>query len=264
MGQSANSPLTFRGGLTNNSASFTAAVVFTRLIATPGDCRNSFNTQCCSKWDNPDQQRDPDSWNFLSGTGGLTQGATGVLNLSGTSAITTINALAVGNIVNYNGAGAQNVHNNSYDNLVLSGGGAKTFTANTTINHDLTINSTATADLGVFGHTALSLHRDATLSATGIFGGTGCTTIGATIDPAYFAPATGVLYVNTCLPGTWTGASGTDWNNSGNWSCATIPTTTTDVTIPSGGNQPIIGAAAFCRTLLFNPELHLDLQVQAP
>ncbi|HYR75689.1 MAG TPA: Calx-beta domain-containing protein [Pyrinomonadaceae bacterium] len=43
-------------------------------------------------------------------------------------------------------------------------------------------------------------------------------------------------------PGTWLGTTSTDWNVATNWSCSVIPTSTTDVTIPSGGNQPVIGA----------------------
>ena len=52
---------------------------------------------------------------------------------------------------------------------------------------------------------------------------------------------TGVL---TTTPGTiWTGCASTDWNTPGNWSGATVPIATDDVTIPATtANQPIIGA----------------------
>ncbi len=42
--------------------------------------------------------------------------------------------------------------------------------------------------------------------------------------------------------GTWLGTTSTDWNTASNW-CGGIPTSTTDVLIPAGGNQPVIGAA---------------------
>ena len=42
----------------------------------------------------------------------------------------------------------------------------------------------------------------------------------------------------------WIGASGTDWNTGSNWCGGSVPTPTTDVTIPSSQiNQPVIGSA---------------------
>jgi len=80
----------------------------------------------------------------LSGTGNLTQGAVGVLNIGGTSVITTLNALATGNTVNYTGA-AQSVKVTTYDNLTLSGSGIKTFPAGTsTVNNVLSREGSAT------------------------------------------------------------------------------------------------------------------------
>jgi hypothetical protein len=46
----------------------------------------------------------------------------------------------------------------------------------------------------------------------------------------------------TCS-GYWTGATNTDWNNTGNWCDGTIPTSTTNVTIPNVANKPKIGTA---------------------
>ncbi len=45
----------------------------------------------------------------LTGTGGLTQGTNAVLNIGGTSDITTLTATASGNTVNYNGTSAQTI-----------------------------------------------------------------------------------------------------------------------------------------------------------
>jgi hypothetical protein len=81
----------------------------------------------------------------LSGTGGLTQSSGSVLNIGGTSGITTLTATASGNTVNYNGA-AQTLKATTYDNLTLSGTGAKTFpSGTTTVNNVLSIeNGTST------------------------------------------------------------------------------------------------------------------------
>ncbi len=67
----------------------------------------------------------------LAGTGGLTNSATGTLNIGGPTttgiSITTLTATDAGNTVNYTGA-AQTVKATAYDNLTLSGTGAKTTT----------------------------------------------------------------------------------------------------------------------------------------
>jgi hypothetical protein len=43
-----------------------------------------------------------------------------------------------------------------------------------------------------------------------------------------------------CVVGTWTGAQNSLWENVNNWSCLTVPTSTTDVTIPNTTNDPVI------------------------
>ena len=91
----------------------------------------------------------------LSGTGGVTQGGSGILNIGGTSGITTLTATAVDNTVNYTGA-AQTVHSNNYYNLGLSGSGTKTLqTGTTAIGGDLTlsgtVNATTVAGLAIGG-----------------------------------------------------------------------------------------------------------------
>ncbi|HZV69053.1 MAG TPA: autotransporter-associated beta strand repeat-containing protein [Saprospiraceae bacterium] len=54
--------------------------------------------------------------------------------------------------------------------------------------------------------------------------------------------------ITTVNSGTWTGTTSTDWHTSTNW-CGDVPTLPTNVIIPPGGNQPIIGAAAICNDL---------------
>lgn len=49
-----------------------------------------------------------------------------------------------------------------------------------------------------------------------------------------------VRIVDVC-PNAWDGDTNTDWNNTANWSCNTLPGTTDDVTIPAGTpNNPVI------------------------
>ena len=42
----------------------------------------------------------------------------------------------------------------------------------------------------------------------------------------------------------WTGTAGSDWNNAGNWSCGTIPSQITEVTIPSVTNKPVLSTGS--------------------
>lgn len=75
----------------------------------------------------------------LAGAGPLTNAATGILNIGGTSTITTLTATAANNTVNYTGAGAQTIKATIYDKLNTSGGGAKTISGATTINSTLAV-----------------------------------------------------------------------------------------------------------------------------
>lgn len=63
-------------------------------------------------------------------------------------------------------------------------------------------------------------------------------TIAGTNDCSQFITTANITIA---VAGTWTGAVNTDWDNTGNWACGGVPTSTTDVTIPSGiTNYPII------------------------
>ncbi len=187
----------------------------------------------------------------LSGTGGLTQDTNANLYIGGTSGITTLTASASGNTVNYSGT-AQNVHNNSYQNLTLSGSGNKTFAGATTIAGTLAITDTALAN---FATGANSTANALTLGGVSEPSGTWGSTLAAKtyINDTYFASSTGYVTVATgCTAGNWLGTTSTDWNIASNW-CGAIPGATTDVTIPSGGNQPSIGAAnGLARNLTIN------------
>ena len=168
-----------------------------------------------------------------------------------------------GGTVEYTRAGTQTVYGGAnYNNLSLFGSGAKTFGATTTINGNLAINSGVTATLGTFTHSANSITLAGNGQQSGSYGGTGS---GATyILTTYFTAATGKINVSTgsCISGTWLGNVSTDWNTASNWCGAAVPTSSTDVVIPSGtAFAPTIasGTTAVCRDITINTGATLTL-----
>ncbi len=129
----------------------------------------------------------------LSGGAGVTQGATGVLNIGGSSTITTLTATAPGNTVNYTGTG-QTVKVTAYSNLGLSGSGNKTFATGITIGNNLSINTSAIASMGNNNFSSPTL----TLNGAGqIIGTYGSTASAATnkIAGSFGTTGTGILTV---------------------------------------------------------------------
>ncbi|MEI7504260.1 MAG: hypothetical protein WCJ61_13350, partial [Paludibacter sp.] len=125
----------------------------------------------------------------LSGTGGLINAATGILNLGGTSAITTLTATAVGNTVNYTGI-TQTILPTAYNNLTLSGTGTKTFPAGTTtVNAILSIENAANSNnvtgTLVYGGSATLQYNTSSARSTGV----------EWVNP--FAATGGVIIANT-------------------------------------------------------------------
>ena len=119
--------VTFSGTYTNYST-LTAGTLL--MVTSPGILTNNATINAATA---------------LSGTGELIQGTTGVLTIGGTSTITTLTATAVGNNVNFNGAGSQNLCKvTTYDNLTLSGSGTKTFATTPTVNDVLSMEGTST------------------------------------------------------------------------------------------------------------------------
>ncbi|MBK7213464.1 MAG: hypothetical protein IPH88_09275, partial [Bacteroidales bacterium] len=61
-------------------------------------------------------------------------------------------------------------------------------------------------------------------------------------------------------PGLWTGAVSTDWHTAGNWDDLNVPSSATNVTIPSGlTNMPVVGSAtANCNNLNINGMLTIQ------
>jgi len=132
----------------------------------------------------------------LSGTGTLTQAANAILNIGGTSAITTLIATGTDNTVSFTGAN-QTVNNGNYENLVLSGSGTKTLQNLTyTVYKDLTLSGTATTatvvGFAVGGN--LNIGNGTTFTAAGFdLTVTGTTTIGGgTSGSLTISSATGV------------------------------------------------------------------------
>ncbi|MFO7656388.1 MAG: hypothetical protein R6W78_04920 [Bacteroidales bacterium] len=111
----------------------------------------------------------------LSGTGSWTQAVNSILNVSGALTISSLNAVANGNTVNYNGTGAQSVPANTFYNLVLSEGNTKTLTGNIIVNNDFTIQPLTacnpnTFNLSVLGNTAIQgTYADGNIIGTSTF-----------------------------------------------------------------------------------------------
>ena len=146
----------------------------------------------------------------LSGTGNLTQGATGILNIGGTSGITTLNATTAGNNVNYSGA-AETIKSTNYYHLTLGGSGIKTLqTATTTIGGNLTLSGTAStttvANLSVAGNFVIGSGTTFTQGSAFTFGVSGTTGITGT----YTDGSTGTK----TLTGDITLNAGAVWNET--------------------------------------------------
>lgn len=64
---------------------------------------------------------------------------------------------------------------------------------------------------------------------------------------------------------TWSGSISTDWDNNANWVGGVKPTTSSDVIINSGGNQPVIlsGTTAVARSIQINSGASLSIQATA-
>lgn len=59
----------------------------------------------------------------------------------------------------------------------------------------------------------------------------------------------------SCSTGTWMGTTSSDWNTASNWGCSILPTSSTNVTIPSGTTySPVIstGSTALANSITIN------------
>ena len=137
-------------------------------------------------------------------------------------------------------------------------GGSPSYTANF-FDSDASNQSTAT---GATAKTTDEMNQYATFSDAGwSFCPPGTHTGGTwTIDesttspdndgyPALFWQGLTNNYVAS-TPGLWTGVTDTDWSTASNWDDETVPTSSVDVTIPSGcTNYPAIDETANCQSI---------------
>ena len=130
--------------------------------------------------------------------------------------------------------------------------GTATFTGAVTCSL-MTITTGGTLSLGTgLTHNATTLSLGGYGQSFGSWGGTG--SAATYINTTYFAAATGILNVASSIfaAGTWIGSTSTDWHTPTNWWDGTVPIASTNVVIPAGGNQPVIGAAAVCNSITVN------------
>ncbi len=177
-----NSAVTFQGGITNNGTfnAGTGTQTFNtnnQALAGTITCANLTVTSPTVLTNNGTLTVST----ALSGTGTLTQGVSDVLNLNGTYTITTINATATDNTVNFNGAAAQTIPANSYYHLGI--GGTRNNNTNVTL---------ASGTINIAGN----------YTRTAVFSGTG------KLDAA-----TGTLVFNGTVDQTITASTAETFNN---------------------------------------------------
>ncbi len=186
----------------------------------------------------------------LTGGGSFTNGdgSTGTLNYAGgTIPVTTFAASAAGNTVNYNASGGQTVKAVTYNNLKLSGSGAKVLTSVTTINGDFELSGTAsattTSDLTVGGSltigtgTSLTFNGQ-TIGITGATSITGSIIFGSATNTKTF---TGDVTLNS--GSSWTENAAVAINFGGSLTNnATLWTTSTGTHTFTGTSKTISGA----------------------
>jgi hypothetical protein len=195
-------------------------------------------------------------------------------SLKSNSGLTTISSSATTfRIYGYNGAGSPsaNTANWRIDDLILTGNVLNTPTvyamtgggsycaggsgvvvglagSQLGVNYQLYIGGTTPVGLVVAGTgSAISFGTQTagTYTAAGTADGS-VQTLGGT------TAMTGSAVITVTASGTWLGTSSTSWNDVNNW-CGGIPTTSTNVIIPSGGNQPTIDiTTATCNNLTIN------------
>ena len=187
----------------------------------------------------------------LAGTGTFTQADNSTLNISAASAITTLNATATGNTVNYTQGGNQTVKPTTYFNLGITGTGTKT-TTSVTVNNIFDFGGTTStvSALPSYGTNATLKYSKTAAFTTGLewpatFNKTGGVIIAGTgaISIAAASPKTldcGIpLTINTgatLTPGANLLTLGGDFNNNG-----TLTSGSGGITLNCTNNQSISG-----------------------
>lgn len=65
--------------------------------------------------------------------------------------------------------------------------------------------------------------------------------------------------ITDCVPGTWTGATDKKWHTATNWCDGQVPTSLTNVIIPSVTNRPVIYSEAECNNLTIQSGAYLTV-----
>ncbi len=172
----ANNPaFEFRGGLTFNGSSFvsgTGNYSFTsNAQSISGSASLAINNIIIAGITLTNTNTGGITVDVFSGTGNLTNGLNGRLNLNALNTITitgTVDFITNNNIVNYLPNLAQNIYTTTYRNLQISGGGTKSLVNSIMVNGILTLNTGALS----IGNYTLTLNS--TISyGTGTFTGGG-------------------------------------------------------------------------------------------
>ncbi|NMC43023.1 MAG: T9SS type A sorting domain-containing protein [candidate division Zixibacteria bacterium] len=208
-----NSAITFRGGLVFNGATFSSGTGVYTFSTNPQTIEGA-GALTIANVTVTGVTLTNNAPNFtiataLAGTGDLVQGVGATLFLGGASTITTLDATADLNTVNYSGA-AQTVKPTTYYHLVLGGSGIKTLTNVGTISGDLTLTGTCSATTAITTTIGGSLFVGAgtTLTVGGYgFTVTGPTSVSGTLAHASSAGAkTHIGSVIIEPGGVWTNA----------------------------------------------------------
>ena len=127
----------------------------------------------------------------------------GTLNWSGNYSFAPT-SFPSGFTIEYDRSNNQNIRTATYSNLILSGSGTKTFSANTTINSTLSIESGVVANLGTsFTHTANKLILGGVDVISGSWGHT--TSAAENKNSTFFSAVNGIINVSaTNCPSTFT------------------------------------------------------------
>ena len=210
---SGNSPVSFQGGITNNGT-FTAGTGVQSFITNTQSLIGTFSIPNITVTGAGISLTNNNALTIataLTGTGGLINASTGILNLNfaGPPTISVLNATASGNIVNYNLNGAQTVFNTTYDGLTLSGGNIKTING-TVVTNILNFSGAATLAIGANSLTATTVTRISPIAitlSTGSFTVNGNLVL-ATTDPITLSGAGTLSVIGNLTCGTLTGNAG--------------------------------------------------------
>lgn len=166
------------------------------------------------------------NWTFNDATP-IPTPPTGSYSVTGTSTAPTVTTQAVSSIAVTTATGNGNITSLGSPNPTEHGVCWNTGGTPTTSNSKTT--QGAASATGAFTSSFTGLSANTTYYVRAYATNTAGTSYGSEVT------------FTTLTNGTFTGASSNDWNTAGNWAGGSVPTSGTDVTIPSG-KTPVIGA----------------------